>query len=237
MKKLFAVIFFLIAGISIQAQHFSFGVTFQYHFLKQVSVDAPNLAPAGSYNYYKVYDNNWKFFTAGQSMDIGLVAQLDAKKAYFTFEPAFELNVYDYFVKYVISDTEEEKVKFKTTFLQYNFPLYIGYQFKSSNVWRYSFFAGAEVDIPFAIGKGDKTISSRYNVYDMQNIIYNNHAYANGLVGFGFHYASLFRVDVRYKHRIGYPGEPYHATFNSLGFGLTYFLPLNLLKSKIYHED
>jgi len=243
MKYLVASLFGLLLSASAAAQHVSLGITFQYHIVKQVSVDAVNLAPAGSYNYYKVFDNNWKFFTAGQSIVIGLVSQLDYKKVYFAFEPSFELNVYDYNLKYVISDTEEETVKFKTTLMQYNFPLYAGFQFKSSNVWRFSIFAGGELALPITIGTGiyldsqDKSGNDRYNKYDMQNILYNTSPYANGLVGIAFHYASLFRVEVRYRHRLSYPGEQYHATFNTLGIGMTYFLPLNLLKNKIYHED
>ena len=243
MKNWLASLFVLLLSVSGQAQHVSLGVTFQYHILKQVSVDASHLQPAGSYNYYKVYDNNWKFFSAGQSIVIGMVTQLDYKKLYFAFEPSFELNTYDYNLKYVISDTEEETVKFKTTFMQYNLPLYAGFQFKSSNVWRFSIFAGGEVAIPFTIGTNiyldneDKTGNDRYNRYDMKNILYTNSAYINGLGGIAFHYASLFRVEVRYRHRLSNPGEQYHATFNTLGIGMTYFLPLNLLKSKIYHED
>jgi hypothetical protein len=44
-------------------------------------------------------------------------------------------------------------------------------------------------------------------------------------------------VDVRYKHRLDSPGVQYKTSFNTIGIALTYFLPLNLLKKKIYYEE
>lgn len=243
MKRLTAILIMSMASFASWAQNFNVGVTFQYFILKQVSVDAKTIAPAGSYNYYRVIDNNWKFFNAGQSIVVGLVGQLDYKKLYVTFEPSFELNTYDYRVSYPISNTMDDVVSFKTTYMQYDFPLYAGFQFSSSKVLRFSFFAGAEVVLPLTLlSKFNNTGSAldpndHYGVYDLKNVIYNDGGpYYNGLAGIGIHFASVFRVELRYKHRLDNPGTVYRTTFHSVGFGLTYYLPLRLLKQKVYYE-
>lgn len=234
----------LFGALQLQAQNFNVGVTFQYYVLKQVRVDASTIFPSGSYNYYRVFDNNWKLFSGGQSIVIGLVAQLEYKRAYVTFEPSFELNTYDYRVSYPLTNTTDDIVSFRTTYLQYDFPLYAGYQFSTSNVLRFSVFAGAEVVAPFVVqvSLGDSGSAfdpyDRYGLYDMKNIIYNAEpVYFNGLAGIGIHFASLFRVELRYKYRLDTPGDLYRANFQSVGFGLTYYLPLRLLKQKVYYED
>lgn len=243
MKTIRICIGMLLFTATLYAQNFNVGVTFQYLVLKQVSVDASTIFPTGSYNYYKVYDNNWKFFNGGQSIIIGLVAQLDYKRFYLTFEPAFELNTYDYRVSYPLTNTTNDIVSFRTTYMQYNFPLYLGYQFGSSTVLRFSVFAGAEVSVPMVLQIGFNDSGSpynpydRYGLYDMKNVIYDDGGpYFSGLAGIGIHFASLFRVDIRYKHRLDYPGEEYNATFHAFGLGLTYYLPLRLLKQKVYYE-
>lgn len=244
MKRFVLITCILFASLCTEAQNFNVGVTFQYYILKQVSVDASTIFPAGSYNYYRVFDNNWKFFSGGQSIIIGLVAQLDYKRFYGTFEPSFELNTYDYRVSYPLTNTTEDIVSFRTTYMQYDFPLYVGYQFSTSNVLRFSVFAGAEAVIPMVINTSFGESASglnpydRYGLYDMKNIIYNTHpVYFNGLGGVAVHFASLFRVELRYKQRLDTPGSVYKATFHSVGFGLTYYLPLRLLKQKVYYEN
>ncbi len=243
MKRTTIILIMCLSSFASLAQNFNVGVTFQYFILKQVSVDAKTIIPTGSYNYYHVVDNSWKFFSGGQSIVVGLVGQFDYKRLYITFEPSFELNSYDYRVSYPLNNAQDDVVSFKTTYMQYNFPLYAGFQFSSSKVLRFSFFAGAEVAMPLTIQKGFNDTGSalnpydHYGVYDMNNVIYNNsRTYFNGLAGIGVHFASLFRVELRYKHRLGYPGDVYHTTFNSVGLGLTYYLPLRLLKQKVYYE-
>ncbi len=232
-----------LAALSAGAQHFNVGVTFQYLIMKQVEVQSDHIIPAGSFNYYRVDDNRWKFFGAGQSFVIGTIAQLDYKKFYIAVEPSYELNTYNYAVKYDLSPTMAETVTFKTLYFQFEAPIYIGYQFASANLMRYSIFAGAEPVIPYHLQlqlsdeDKDPTVYNRYGTYDMQNVLYSNGAYWNTVVGIGFHFASLVRVDIRYKHRLDSPGEVYRASFNTVGFGLTYFLPLNLLKKKVYYEE
>lgn len=232
-----------LAVCTAQSQNFNIGITFQYHILKQVSVEGSTIYPTGSYNYYTIIDNNWKFFTAGQSIVIGFVGQLDYKRLYFAFEPSFELNTYDYVVQYTLSNTATEKISFKTTMMQYDFPVYAGYQFGSSNVLRYSCFAGISLVVPFVIGarlynvNTDTNLYDRYSEYDMNNVLYTNSVYWNGLVGVGFHYASLFKFDVRYTHRLGSPGDIYKATFNTVGVGMTYYFPIRILKQRIYYEN
>ena len=238
------VILFSILIVPVSAQHLNVGMTFQYLILKQVGVAGDEIIPQGSFNYYKVNDNRWKFFSAGQSFVIGTIVQLDYKKVYFAIEPSYELNTYDYTVKYLLSPTKDEKVSFKTLYFQLEAPVYMGYQFASSTIVRYSVFAGAEPVFPYHLQTSfngadkDPSLYSRYGANDMRNILYNNDKlYWNSLVGIGFHFASLGKVDVRYKHRLSSPGVEYKATFNTIGIALTYFLPLNLLKKKIYYEE
>ncbi len=244
MKRLLLLTCVLTAFLQADAQNFNVGVTFQYYILKQVSVDASTIFPRGSYNYYRVFDNNWKFFSGGQSIVIGLVAQLDYKRFYGTFEPSFELNTYDYRVSYPLTNNSDDIVSFRTTYMQYDFPLYAGYQFSTSNVLRFSLFAGAEVVIPLTVnasfGESAHGLNpyDRYGLYDMRDVIYNlNPVYFNGLAGVAVHFASLFRVELRYKQRLDTPGEVYRASFHSVGLGLTYYLPLRLLKQKVYYEN
>lgn len=244
MKRLLVIgLLLLIYGFA-QGQNLNLGVTFQYLVLKQVSVDALTIYPTGSYNYYKVVDNRWKFFSGGQSIVIGLVAQLEYKRAYVTFEPSFELNTYQYTVTYPLTNQADDRVGFRVTNMQYDFPLYVGYQFSASNVMRYSVFAGVELVTPFVIQVGFEETSSstnpyeQYGLYDMKNVLYNDGSpYFNGLAGIGIHFASVFRVEIRYKYRLDSPGDIYKATFHTVGFGLTYYLPLRLLKQKVYYED
>lgn len=243
MKKVLMILFGVMAATGVMAQRFNVGVTFQYLIMKQVAVEGDHIIPDGSFNYYKINDNNWKIFSAGQSIVIGTIAQLDYKKFYFAIEPSFELNTYNYSVKYALSPTVDETVTFKTLFFQIEAPIYVGYQFASSNLIRYSFFAGAEPVYPyhletrFADEDNDQTISNRYGSYDMNNILYSTGLYWNSVVGLGVHFAGLVRVDIRYKHRLDSPGDVYKASFNTVGFGLTYYLPLSLLKKKIYYEE
>jgi hypothetical protein len=239
---LLTIAFVILLG-RVSGQHLNVGMTFQYLILKQVGVASDAIIPQGSFNYYKVDDNRWKFFSAGQSFVIGTIVQLDYKKVFFAIEPSYELNTYDYTVKYPLSPTANEKITFKTLYFQLEAPVYMGYQFASSTIVRYSVFAGAEPVFPYHLQTSfnsadkDPSLYSRYGVYDMKNILYNDQLYWNSLVGIGFHFASLGRVDVRYKHRLDSPGAQYKTSFTTIGIALTYFLPLNLLKKKIYYEE
>ena len=221
-----------------QAQRINVGFTFQYLIGKQVRVNNSTIQ-ALSGNTYNVIDNRFKFFSAGQSFVIGTIAQLDYKKIYIAVEPAFELNTYNYRTQ---SASTQEDVTFKTLFYQIDIPLYVGYQFHTSDVIRYSCFAGIEPVLPyytevsFPQAHNDPSILQRYPVKDMQYVTYSSGGYANSLVGFGLHFASLGRLDIRYAHRLNSPGK-YTTTFNTVGIALTYFLPLNLRKKKIYYVE
>jgi hypothetical protein len=235
--QLSALLVFFIGGLN--AQHVNVGFTFQYLILKQVEVKSDQIIAARSFSWYNVIDNRWKFFTAGQSLVVGTIAQIDFKKFYFGIEPSFELNTYEYYVGYPTSTSIEEKVRFHTLFLQVDVPMYIGYMFKSSNLFRYSFYAGASPVIPYHLQtdvKGNQNASYPFSG-DMNNVLYSTKPYLNSVTGFAIHFASLGRLDFRYVHRIGSPGPYYQTTFNTVGAGLTFFLPLHLFKKKVYHEE
>ncbi|HTH56400.1 MAG TPA: hypothetical protein VL728_10175 [Cyclobacteriaceae bacterium] len=224
----------------LQAQHFNLGFTFQYHILKQVEVKNDQIIAAHSYSLYKVIDNRWKFFTAGQSLVVGTIAQVDFKKFYFGIEPSFELNTYEYLVGYPTSSSSQQTVRFHTLFLQVDVPTYVGYMFKSSNLFRYSVYAGASPVIPYHLEtsvKVDQGSADNFDDSDLQHIVYSTKPYVNSVVGFAIHYASLGRLDIRYTHRMNSVGPTYQTTFNTVGAGLTFFLPLHLFKKKIYYEE
>ncbi len=242
-RKLLPVSFWLWACSAAFSQHLNLGITFQYLILKQVRVNSDHIIPYTSYNYYKVTDNRWKFFSAGQSFVIGAVAQLDIKKFYFGIEPSGELNSYDYTVEYPLTSTKSEMVSFKTVFNQINLPVYLGYQFKTSDFLRYSFYAGAGPVFPLHFEASvrneskDPAVGDRYYWKDMDGILYTTHSYWNAVAGLGIHFASLGRFDIRYVNRLGSPGSQYSTSIRSVGIGLTFFLPLHLLKKKIYYEE
>ena len=242
-SKLLSVSFLFLMGPTAFSQHLNLGITFQYLILKQVKINSDYIIPSTSYNYYKVTDNRWKFFSAGQSFVIGAVAQLDMKKFYLAIEPSGELNSFDYILEYPLSSTKSEMVSFKTVFNQVNFPVYLGYQFKTSDFLRYSFYAGAGPVFPVHMETSirneskDPTLSDRYNPNDLLDILYNNKSYWNAIAGLGIHFASLGRLDIRYVNRVGSPGNQYSTSFRSVGIGLTFFWPLHLLKKKIYYEE
>jgi hypothetical protein len=224
-------------------QRVNVGFTFQYHFLKQVKLNAEMVEGAHSYSLYEVRDNRWKFFSAGQSIVIGTVLQIDYKKFYAVVEPSFDLNTYNYSLYYPISSQRDERLNFHTLFFQADAPFYVGYQFGAMNLIRYSAFAGAVVVLPYML---EYSFQSRepenpqeeyFNSADMDNILYNRSKYVNALAGFSLHFASLGKIDIRYQYRLGSPGERYPVSFHTVGFGLTYYLPLNLRKKRIYYED
>jgi len=249
MKRLLIILLFV--GGNSFGQRLSVGITFQYLMVKQVKLNQSLIPGATSYTLYQANDNRWKVFSAGQSIVIGTVVQLSYKKFYVAAEPEYELNTYNYTVKYPLSPTSDESVTFKTLFFQTNLPLYIGFQVHSSEVIRYSIFAGASGVLPYHLEltlketNNDPSVYNRYSVSDFRNILYNDKPYVNTLLGVGINFASLFRMDIRYLHRLGYPGElvnsitgqPNKATFNTLGVGLTFFLPMDLLKKRIYNEE
>src|SRR5712671_4901562 len=108
MKRLFFIsILLTISFADVGAQHVNVGFTFQYLILKQVEIKSDQIVAARSYSLYKVIDNRWKFFTAGQSLVVGTIAQVDFKKFYFGIEPSFELNTYEYYVGYPTSPTTD----------------------------------------------------------------------------------------------------------------------------------
>src|ERR1043166_2185032 len=109
MKRLLFSVLIMISFQGVLAQHVNVGFTFQYLILKQVEVKSDQIIAARSYSLYKVIDNRWKFFSAGQSLVVGTIAQVDFKKFYFGIEPSFELNTYKYYVGYPISATADDK--------------------------------------------------------------------------------------------------------------------------------
>jgi hypothetical protein len=243
MRKILLSVLLLASMYPVSAQRINVGFTFQYHFLKQVKLDAEMVEGTHSYSQYQVRDNRWKFFSAGQSIVIGTVLQIDYKKFYAVIEPSFDLNTYNYSLYYPISPERDERLNFHTLFFQADAPLYVGYQFGATNLIRYSAFAGVVVVLPYML---EYSFQSRemenpqedyFNSADMDNILYNRSKYLNALAGFCLHFASLGKIDIRYQYRLGSPGGEYPVSFHSLGFGLTYYLPLNLRKKRIYYED
>lgn len=234
----------LLASVHLtHGQRVGVGFTFQYHFLKQVKLEAEMVEGTHSYSQYQVRDNRWKFFSAGQSIVIGTVLQIDYKKFYAVIEPSFDLNTYNYSLYYPVSPEKDERLNFHTLFFQADVPFYLGYQFGATNLIRYSAFAGAVLVLPYML---EYSFQSReienpqedyFNSADMDNILYSRSKYVNALAGFCLHFASLGKIDIRYQYRLGSPGEKYPVSFHSVGFGLTYYLPLNLRKKRIYYED
>lgn len=241
-KEILSIILVTLS-VSSFAQRINVGITFQYLILKQVKVNADILEGTHSYSQYKVVDNRYKFFSGGQSIIIGTVFQVDYKKLYAVIEPSFELNTYNYQVHYPLSPGSVEKLNFHTLFYQVDVPLYIGYQFGATNLIRYSVFAGSILAFPYFLENSFQSPDTEnmqedyFNSEDMYKILYNSKMYMNTLIGFCFHFANLGKIDIRYHHRMKSPGEKYQVDFNSLGFGVTYYLPLNLRKKTIYYED
>lgn len=233
----------LLLAFTACGQRINLGITFQYHFLKQVKIDAQTVAGTHSYSLYDVRDNRWKLFSAGQSIVIGTVVQFDYKKFYGVIEPSFDLNTYSYSVYYPISPDRDERLNFHTLFFQADVPIYFGYQFGATNLIRFSTFAGVVLVLPYMLEYSfqsndiDNPQENYFNSADMDNILYSRQKYANALAGFCLHFASLGKIDVRYQYRIGNPGDQYAVSFQSLGLGVTYYLPLQLRKKKIYYED
>jgi hypothetical protein len=108
---------------------------------------------------------------------------------------------------------------------------------------RYSFFAGGVAVKPYTVNhqlRSRQPVNPQYEYFhsgDMRNVLYDAKPYFNALVGFGLHFASLGKIDLRYQHRIGSPGNTYSVDFNTVGIGITYYLPLDLKKKKIYYEE
>jgi hypothetical protein len=240
-----AGILFLVLCLSVgcQGQRINLGLTFQYLVLKQVRIDAPVVEGAHSFARYEVRDNRWKFFSAGQSIVIGTVFQVDYKRLYAVVEPSFDLNTYNYSLYYPTAPGVDERLNFHTLFYQVDLPVYVGYQFGAANLIRYSVFGGAVLAFPYLLeygfeSKGLENPQEEYfNSADMDNILYNRREYANVLAGFCFHFASLGKVDLRYQHRLGTPGSAYPVSFHTVGVGLTFYLPLRLRKKTIYYEE
>jgi hypothetical protein len=234
---------YLLSADMVSAQRINVGITFQYLILKQVKVNSDFIHGSNSYSVYTVKDNRWKFFSAGQSIIIGTVVQLDYKKFYAVVEPSFDLNTYNYSVFYPVAPGVEERLTFQTLFLQVDCPLYVGYQFGATNLIRYSVFAGAVAVTPYAINVDlqskafDNPQYDYFSTRDMEGILYTEKPYFNSLVGFCFHFANLGKLDLRYQHRLQSPGAAYPTTFNSIGVAMTFYLPLKFRKKTIFYED
>lgn len=242
LQRFLAVLLLLLACEG-KAQKINVGITFQYHVLKQVKVDSDVITGANSYSIYYVKDNRWKLFSAGQSIVIGTVVQLDYKRFYAAIEPSYNLNTYNYVVEYPVGPGRNEQIDFQPLFFQVDVPLYLGFQFKSSTFVRYAVFAGAVAAVPYFISyqlRSRLKDNPQYDYFhsgDMRNVLYDTEPYFNTLLGFGIHFASLGKIDLRYQHRLGSPGNEYAVTFNTIGVGITYYLPLDLKKKRIYYED
>ncbi|MBS1542382.1 MAG: hypothetical protein JST14_02005 [Bacteroidetes bacterium] len=241
MKKLLTIVFLTI-GISAAAQRLGVGITLQYFPFKQVTLNAADIVPNYSYSVYKAGNNNWKLWSAGQSFVVGGVFQLNRQRFYFTAEPSLELNTYNYSMTYQTGPGVGEKIVFQVLYLQALCPIIAGYQFHSSGVFRYSFYAGVSPSTSFHIEarftqNADQTQYDRYTPYDMNGILYSGKPWWNGIAGFGIHVASIAKIEIRYLQRLDSPGDQYKATFSSFGVGLTYYFPIKLLKKTIYRED
>lgn len=246
MKRVTLIAILCLTGTQVTAQRFHAGVNFQYLIAKQISVDADYILPLESYNFYKITDNRWKLFSGGQSFVIGTAFQYDYKKFYVAFEPGYELNSYNYKVEYPLRPGVDEEIVFQHLYFQIDAPAFLGFQFKSADIIRYSVFAGAGPVIPYMFQyetqeqEDVEDVDAQYNRYrfrDMNGILYNDKSYWNGIVGLGVNFASLFRLDFRYVRRFGSPGDRYKTTFNTAGFGITYYLPLHVLRKKVYYEE
>ncbi len=242
-KKILIHLVFMGSVLATYGQRINLGLTFQYLVLKQVKIDAPVVEGTHSYSQYLVKDNRWKFFSAGQSIVIGTVLQMDYKKLYAVVEPSFDLNTYNYTLYYPIAPGVDERLSFHTLFYQVDIPLYAGYQFGATNLIRYSVFAGGVFSFPYFLEYAfqskelENPQEDYFNSGDMDNILYNREQYANALLGFCLHFASLGKIDLRYQYRLGSPGSKYPVTFHTLGMGLTFYLPLKLRKKTIYYEE
>jgi hypothetical protein len=205
-------------------------------------VNSPTVTGTFSRDIFNVKENDWKMFGAGQSIVVGMMAQMDYKKFYLTTEFSYNLNTYRYALFYTTAPSEEEKIIFETLYFQFEVPVYLGYQFQSTNLVRYSVFGGALVTIPWNIQTSleegnDASIHDRYDTNDLRYILYDYKPYFSGIVGFGVHIASLAKIDLRYIQRIGSPGEAYDVQFNTVGIAVTYYLSLNLKNKKFYYEE
>jgi hypothetical protein len=243
MRKLLTISILVVFQGVIHAQKLNIGITWQWHVLKQVNVQSDFVTGNNSYSIYYIRDNRWKLFSAGQSIVVGTVAQLDYKRLYGAIEPSFNLNTYTYTVEYPVSPTKNERLTYQPLFFQVDIPMYAGYQFQSSRFLRYSAFAGIVASVPYYIEyqlKSKLIENPQYDYFnngDMQNILYDGKPYINGLLGFCIHFAALGKIDLRYQHRFGDPSVKYDVKFNTVGAGVTYYLPLNLLRKRIYYEE
>lgn len=239
---MFVSILIIFNGV-VYAQSFNAGFVFQYHVLKKIELNTPTVEGTYSHDLFYVKENKWKAFGAGQSILIGMMAEMDYKKFYAAVELNFNLNTYRYALYYPLSPSSEEKVIFETLYQEMNIPIYVGYQFQSTNLVRYSIFGGMFPSIPLLIQVGfeesnrfNSSFSDRYSINDMRYILYNDDPYLNGMIGFGIHIASLAKVDVRYIKRLNSPGSTYDVKFNTVGLAFTYYLPLHLKKKRFYYE-
>src|SRR5689334_9698181 len=98
----------LMMGLTdMHAQRFNAGFVVQYHIIKQISVKSPTVTGTNSHDIFKVKENSWKVFAAGQSIVVGMMGQLDYKKFYLTTELSYNLYTYRYALFYTVAPSEE----------------------------------------------------------------------------------------------------------------------------------
>ena len=221
-----------------RAQTFNIVPVLNYHFLKQINVDESALTGYYTGAIYKLKENNWKLISGGQSISIGGMGQMNYKRFYLVLETAYCLNMYQYSV-FRVTAGQEEQLSFKAFYQQIDLPLYLGYQFKSSNFVRYSVFGGIMFSKPIRYTEnffegGDSL--TEHDKYDLNYVIFFNDEYLNSIVGFAVHVANITKIDIRYIHRLKSSSDIYNVKFSTIGFAFTFNLS-NKWKKKIYREE
>jgi hypothetical protein len=223
------------------AQRFSMGLNFQYSPLRQINVDADKVMGTYSHDIFQVKNKGWDIYSA--YFLLGAELQMDYKKFYATLGLYYNLNTFNYSLYYPISPEADEKVTFQNIYFELDVPVLVGYQFLSSGIYRVSVLGGVVPSLPYNLSANLKGSTSNNNYYarysnlDMKDILYNGNPYVNGLVGVGLHIASLAKFDVRYQQQIGSPSKQYQVSIQTIGISLTFYLPLNLRKKRIYYEE
>ena len=240
MRRLFTMVFCLLAFCAL-AQRLNLGLNFQFCPYRQIKVDADKVLGTYSHDLYYVKDNGWKPYAA--TFILGAELQMDYKKFYGLLGLYYNLNTFNYALYFPVSPQTDEKVTFQTIYFQIDVPLAVGYQFFSSSIYRLSIIGGAIPSIPYGISNNfvgsskANNFYSRYSNVDMRNILFDGKPYVSEMLGFCLHIASLAKFDVRYQQRIGSPSSLYNVSYKTVGISLTFYLPLNLRKKKIYYEE
>jgi hypothetical protein len=226
---------------SIMAQRFSLGLNFQYSPFRQIKIDAETVMGTYSHDIFLVKNNGPTIYSA--SFLLGAELQMDYKKFYAITGLYYNLNTFDYALYYPISPEVDEEVTFQNIYFELDLPVLVGYQFLSTGLYRVSFLGGVIPSLPYNLSANLKgstpgnNLYDRYSNLDMRDILYNGKPYMNGLVGLGLHIASLAKFDVRYQQQLGSPSKQYQVSIKTIGISLTFYLPLNLRKKRIYYEE